>query len=177
MMTTPARPWWIEVEGPSLSQGDYLPKCLIPLFAPDYGTEEKTEEVPVKEYDCIVVTQSCDLEYDKAPLVALCPIYPIARYEHVNPKFQHKRAWERVRQGRVEGLHLLASQATPEDNRACLVADFRGIYSLPVEYLKEHAAQLGKRWRLKSPYLEHFSQAFARFFMRVGLPSSIPPFE
>ena len=25
------------------------------------------------------------------------------------------------------------------------------------------------------PFLEHFSQAFARFFMRVGLPSSISP--
>jgi len=29
---------------------------------------------------------------------------------------------------------------------------------------------------LRSPYLEHFSQAFARFFMRVGLPTAIPPF-
>jgi hypothetical protein len=28
----------------------------------------------------------------------------------------------------------------------------------------------------RSPYLEHFSQAFARFFMRVGLPSTIPGF-
>ncbi|MEZ2279409.1 MAG: hypothetical protein ACBR12_21120, partial [Microcoleus sp.] len=35
---------------------------------------------------------------------------------------------------------------------------------------------LNDRWRLKSPYLEHFSQAFARLFMRVGLPSAIPPF-
>jgi hypothetical protein len=32
-------------------------------------------------------------------------------------------------------------------------------------------------WRLQSPYLEHFSQAFARFFMRVGLPSAVPPFK
>jgi hypothetical protein len=38
------------------------------------------------------------------------------------------------------------------------------------------AAALGNRWRLQSPFLEHFSQAFARFFMRVGLPSAVPPF-
>ncbi len=176
-MTTPTAPWWVEIEGRTLAQGDYLPKCLVPFFAPDYGTEERIQEVPAKEYDCIVITQSCDLESDKAPLVALCPINPISRFENVNPRFQQKRAWERVRQGRVEGLHLLASQTAPEDSRASLVADFREIYSLPVEYLKEHAAQLGKRWRLKSPYLEHFSQAFARFFMRVGLPSSIPSFR
>jgi hypothetical protein len=29
---------------------------------------------------------------------------------------------------------------------------------------------------LLPPYREHLSQAFARFFMRVGLPVDIPPF-
>ena len=65
----------------------------------------------------------------------------------------------------------------PADNGICLVADFREIYSLPIAYLRERATQLGRRWRLQSPYLEHFSQGFARFFMRVGLPSSIPAFR
>lgn len=32
------------------------------------------------------------------------------------------------------------------------------------------------RWRLRSPFLEHFSQAFALFFMRVGLPFGIPKY-
>jgi hypothetical protein len=58
-----------------------------------------------------------------------------------------------------------------------LVVDFRQIISLPFAYLSRHAEQLGPRWRLQSPYLEHFSQAFARFFMRVGLPSALPPFR
>jgi len=29
---------------------------------------------------------------------------------------------------------------------------------------------------LNSPYLEHLSQNFARYFMRVGLPSDLPDF-
>lgn len=174
-MTT-AVAWWVQIEEPHLAQGDYLPRCFVPFFAPDYGTKEGIQDVPVKEYDCIVVTQSCDLENDKASLVALCPIYPISAYEEVNPDLKQKGAWERVRQGRVEGLHLLASLDDPSNNRSCLVADFREIYSLPTGYLKQHAQSIGRRWRLQSPYLEHFSQAFARFFMRVGLPSSIPPF-
>jgi hypothetical protein len=49
--------------------------------------------------------------------------------------------------------------------------------SLPVAYLANHAGQQGDRWRLQSPYLEHFSQAFARFFMRVGLPVQIPEYK
>lgn len=167
--------WWIEVEGALLAQGDYLPRCLVPFFEPEYGTSQVLQEVPVREYDCIVVTQSCDLQNDKAPLVALCPIYPIEQYDSVNPGF--RKRWEEVRQGRVAGLHLIASTESPSDNRACLVTDFRQIYSLPIVYLNRHASLLGRRWRLRSPYLEHFSQAFARFFMRVGLPSSIPPYK
>jgi hypothetical protein len=57
------------------------------------------------------------------------------------------------------------------------IVDFREIYSLPFGYLEKHAANIGSRWRLRSPFLEHFSQIFARFFMRVGLPSSIPEFK
>ena len=85
--------------------------------------------------------------------------------------------WEEVRKGRIEALHLLSSPINPANNREALLADFREIYSLPFEFLTRHAAAQGKRWRLRSPYLEHFSQAFARFFMRVGLPAAIPPFK
>lgn len=169
--------WWSRVDGTKLFQGDFLPRCLVPFPNPDYGTTSETQVVGVREYDCIVLTQSCDLEQGKAPLVALCPLYPISKFEHVNPKLQKKGAWERVRKGKIEGLHLVASMDDPGNNRACFVADFREIYSLPIAYLQEHAENLDGRWRLQSPYLEHFSQAFARFFMRVGLPSDILKFE
>ena len=169
--------WWVQVESSHLAQGDYLSGCLVPSFEPTYGTGERTHKVPVKEYDCIVVTQSCDLDNEKVSLVALCPVFSIAEYEEMNPSARQKGAWNKVRTGRVEGLHLLASMQTPADDRSCFVVDFHEIYSLPVGYLQSHASNLGPRWRLQSPFLEHFSQAFARFFMRVGLPSAIPPFK
>ncbi|MFO0177729.1 MAG: hypothetical protein ACK55P_11070, partial [Planctomyces sp.] len=61
-------------------------------------------------------------------------------------------------------------------NKHSFVVDFGHIVSLPIDYLEDHAASLGVRWRLGSPFLEHYSQAFARFFMRVGLPSGIAQF-
>jgi hypothetical protein len=103
------------------------------------------------------------------------PVFSIAEFEAVNPAFAKKGRWNEVLKGRVEGLHLLASPSIPEDNLQALVVDFREIYSLPYDYLVDRAAHLGSRWRLRSPCLEHFSQAFARFFLRVGLPSTIPP--
>lgn len=175
-------PFWIKVNEANLRQGDYLPNCLvpIPIFDPDNfsrNPEGQEIDVEVRELDLIVLTQSCDLENKKAQFVALCPIYPIVEFEKVNPDFARKGKWNEVRRGRVEGLHLLASPNDPSNNRDALVVDFRQIYSLPFAYLIRHAEKIGSRWRLQSPFLEHFSQTFARFFMRVGLPSSIPEFK
>lgn len=178
VMPEPAHVWWTQVGGPALAQGDLLSACPIPLFQPDFDDDpRRTHSVMVKEYNCIIVTQSCDLDNERATLVALCPVFTLAEFEQEIPSFTRKGEWEQVRKGRVEGLHLLASRNHPADSRDSLAVDFRQIFSLPRDYLGVHAAGLGLRWRLNSPYLEHFSQAFARFFMRVGLPSSIPPFQ
>jgi hypothetical protein len=169
-------PFWIGVHDASLVQGDYLPNCLVPVIPDDYGMAPGPDEVSIRPTDLIVVTQTCDLVNAKSGMVALCPIHSLSEFESMNQNFKKKGAWEEVRKGRREGLHLLASPTHPEDSRGALVVNFREIYSLPVGYLARHAASLGSRWRLQSPFLEHFSQAFARFFMRVGLPSAIPPF-
>lgn len=167
--------FWIETKEAALRQGDYLPQCLVPVFVPDL-TVPGTQEISADEYNVLVVTQSCDLEQRKVRLVAVCPLYSLSEFEAVNPAFAKKGRWNEVLKGRVEGLHLLSSPTNPSNNRDALVVDFREIYSLPFDYLTLRASQLGSRWRLRSPYLEHFSQAFARFFMRVGLPSTIPSF-
>jgi hypothetical protein len=169
--------FWSAVQSHQLAQGDLLQNCFVPVFPPDFGTTLSPQEVPVATANLIVVTQSCDLENRKVQLVALCPIHSLAEFETASPDFAKKGKWEEVRQGRREGLYLLPSPSAPENNREALVVDFRQIVSLPFAYLRRHAEQLGPRWRLQSPYLEHFSQAFARFFMRVGLPSAIPPFK
>src|SRR5207247_1878823 len=106
----------------ALRQGDYLPRCLVPVFGPDFAAAG-IHEVTAEEYDLIVVTQSCDLEQGKVRLVAACSIYPVLEFEAVNPAFAKKGRWNEVLKGRVEGLHLLSSPANPEDNREALVVD------------------------------------------------------
>ena len=174
----PTGDFWIATRGRLLAQGDLLRDCLLPVFGPSVRVDEETEAiVDVCQLDVIIVTQSCDLENDKAQFVALCPIYSLEEFTRINPKFSKKHERDEVRKGRHEGLHMLASPTNPANNLEALIVDCRQIYSLPIEYLSAHAESLGDRWRLQSPYLEHFSQAFARFFMRVGLPSSIPQFK
>ncbi len=164
-----------------LAQGDLLPKCRVPVIPDDFGASgdsgAEESEVELASADLIVLTQSCDLAQRKAPFVTLCRAFSLARYEELNPAFAAKGRWEEVRKGRREDLHMLGGHERPDDNRQAIIIDFRQIHSLPVGYLQRHAERLGDRDRLRSPYLEHFPQAFARFFMRVGLPASIPPFK
>jgi hypothetical protein len=169
--------FWVGIQSADLAQGDLLPACYVPDFPPDFGSRDVGNEVQISEADLIVVTQSCDLENKKVAFVALCPINTVTVFEQFNPIFKKKGVWEEVRQGRREGLYLVPSPEHPESSHAALVIDFRQIISLPVGYVTAHASRAGPRWRLQSPYLEHFSQALARFFMRVGLPSAVPPFK
>ncbi|MBM4091710.1 MAG: hypothetical protein FJ276_20125 [Planctomycetes bacterium] len=176
--------FWMSVREMNLRQGDLLPGCWIPEYPADFA--EQTDEARIIEADqadLIVITQTCDLEHARVSLIALCPVWSIMDFEEAQTTQERGKSgkawrdfWNNVRKGRSPTLHLLASPTTPAVARAALIVDFRAIYSLPVGYLSRHAGQLGDRWRLRSPFLEHFSQALARSFMRVGLPSSVPEF-
>lgn len=122
------------------------------------------------------MTQSCDLVQNKAKSVALCPIYTLEELADKNTSYKNIKEWEKIRQGRIEGWHMVAGFSGTINHQA-LVVDFRQIYSLPIGFLNRFILKAQNRKRLKSPYLEHTAQSFARFFMRVGLPSSIAQFK
>lgn len=168
---------WKLIDETLLQQGDVLDGCAIPIVQSDFRYDAEGGEIEVEIRRLIVATQSCDLENDKAPYVALCPLYTLPEFRETNPKFLNKNQCESVRRGKIEGLYMLPSPSEPDDNQQSFIVDFRMIVSLPIEYLSSHASDLGERPRLNSPFVEHFSQAFARFFMRVGLPSQIPAFK
>ncbi len=84
---------------------------------------------------------------------------------------------ESLRRGYLPGYHLLNKCEIDGFKRDYLIVDFRSVYSVPFDFIVELVKKRGKRLRLLPPYREHLSQAFARFFMRVGLPVDIPPFR
>lgn len=168
--------------GVELAQGDLLSDCVVPELPSDFvpppaGSAELSYSFIGRIVTLIIVTQSCDFDQGKVDFVALCPSFTLQEFAAANPVYARRGAWETVRQGRQHALHPLAPAHGWEQPPQYRVVDFRMIHSLPLGYLQRHAGQLGTRLRLRSPYLEHFSQAFARFFMRVGLPSDIPPFK
>lgn len=84
---------------------------------------------------------------------------------------------EEARRGNVPGFHILAPCSLPTAIREIRIVDIRRIFSLPVGFVRKEAEGVDARLRLLPPYRAHLAQAFARFFMRIGLPLDIPPFR
>ncbi len=162
------------VEGAEILQGDLLDGC--PVVIPTVDTAEEIEAhegeltAYIDNYNVVVMSQSCDLKYDKVDLVLVCPVWS---YEALAEKYGHLRKSEvrvELQRGNLPGYHLIRECTLEQSYRSVSVVDFRNVYSLPHDFLKRFAEQQGRRVRLMPPYREHLAQAFARFFMRVGLP-------
>lgn len=171
---------WYEIVGNSepVLQGDFLLSC--PVFVPAPGValkENETLPFEITEYDVIVMSQSCDLIQKKIDLVLVCPIWLLSEFEKNNDFFKKKEGKEALRQGNVPGYHLLNKCEIDGLIRDYMVVDFRHSYSLPFTFINDISRKQDKRLRLLPPYREHLSQAYARFFMRVGLPIDIPKFK
>ncbi len=123
------------------------------------------------------MSQSCDLVQNKLELVLVCPIWSLSEFENKNPSYKGPKMKESLRRGYLPGYHLLNRCEIDGFKTDYLVVDFRNIYSVPFDFLVELSKKRGNRLRLLPPYREHLSQAFARFFMRVGLPVDIPQFK
>ncbi len=168
-------PWYEVVNGSLLQQGDLLPDCPVVLPSPDIGFPLRKSDVPADliTFDVVVMSQSCDLANDKVHDVIVCPHWDLRNAAHMDSSLQHKKAPEEVRKGRRPRYLLLDSSKLVNPPLGVRIIDFGRIFSLPKPFLAQLAAHSGERLRLCPPYREHLAQAFARFFMRVGLPQDI----
>lgn len=173
--------WYEIVEAnTNLMQGDFIINCPNVSLPENISHIKDLEnanapEVDIAVYDVVILSQSCDLEGKKVDVVLVCPIYPLSKAGEVNQYFNSSEGKEALRLGFLPGYHLLDKCDFSSWTDFVLV-DFRNVFGVPYEFLVNYSKSCGKRTRLKSPYREHLSQAFARFFMRVGLPSTIPSF-
>lgn len=169
-------PWYEVVSGPDLLQGDLIQDCPI-LTPTEVPTSEGTDLTAIRgEADVVVMTQSCDLIADKVNQVLLCPVWLVDEMKERHPHFRDKKLLNKIVQGHVVGVHMLAECGIDGHERQPRVVVLKESYTVPIDLLKQVAEAEGDRLRLRPPYREHLAQAFARFFMRVGLPQNIPKF-
>ena len=182
--------WYSRVEAQTpLTQGDLISDCPVIAWAAGplnlSGSEEgevlKAATTAVRA-DVVVMTQACDLEYNKVDNVIMCPHISVSEYrkawEEEMKRLKQtptKKAWGRfcedIRDGYIWNLSILNTGESGDLKTEHRVVDFHDVYTIPRSFRESLLKQRGRpRLRLNPPYREHLSQAFARFFMRVGLP-------
>lgn len=172
-------PWYETVEDSGeLQQGDFIPNCPI-VIPPSEIKENQEIEISIDLIDSIVLTQSCDLANSKLEIVLVCPYYALSTFIESLPEHQtsstkaKKRVIDNLRKGYLPGYHLLDKSKFADFENDYKVVDFKNVYGIQFKLLKEITSSKSQRIRLLPPYREHLSQAFARYFMRVGLPQDI----
>jgi hypothetical protein len=176
----------------SLTQGDIIFDCPVSVWTEIPLELKRRNELEIlktansfKLADVIVMTQACDLENNKVKNVTLCPHISISdfktdwetamRNQNQNPT---EKAWNKFFEGLKDGYvwnkSLLNNSIIYKQTFEHRVVDFYDIYTIPKSFLEALLRKRKKsRPQLISPYREHLSQAFARFYMRVGLPTPI----
>ena len=173
--------WYKIVNGDDIQQGDILENCPVLILptklqfdSPEISSQPY--ELPFEGRDIIVMSQTCDMikGREKIPEVLLCALWK--KSDLASGTMSTNDDWNDARKGRMPGFHVLNKCDLQGFKRDYMVVDFRRVHSLPIDFVRNIAAELGNRICLLPPYREHLSQAFARFFMRVGLPVDIPEF-
>lgn len=162
-------PWYELVEGEELEQGDILWRCPVIVPVVDEGEHIAAD---VDEFDVIVMTHSCDLAHEKTTDVLLCPHWDLQDAMKMDRSLD-KGKIKQILKGQIFRYAMLNKSDIPECPMGIRIVDFGRVFSLPKNFVQQLAVEQGKRLRLCPPYREHLAQAFARFFMRVGLPQEI----
>jgi len=168
--------WYTIVEeSEEMQQGDFIPKC--PILVPPQSFEDEELNVEVQLIDSIIMSQSCDLSNQKIEIVLVCPVYSLKTFldslpqEQVSTIKAKRKIISDLKQGNLPSYHLMNKSEIHFDDYQ--VVDFKNVYGIHMDSLKGICKSLDKRIRLLPPYREHLSQAFARYFMRVGLPQDL----
>lgn len=200
-MKSDSFPWYEQVKPDvPITQGDLIDSCpvlafdQIPSMAPPVHTDAILAALEghygVLPTRVVVMTQACDLAQGKARSVIMCPVNHVDDYRNdweaalrAAGKSPKPDDWpnrlKQIKDGRILNLCLLKEWKAQIAGNLSIprqIVDFGEVFSLPFDFLNIWVlAQNQNRLRLLPPYREHLSQAFARYFMRVGLPQDVDP--
>ena len=160
--------WYEAITGYStLQQGDILEDFTVYELSPDGHSS-----APVL-YDLMLMTQSCDINDPSLSHLVFCPIWTRAQIEAKDATFFASGKITYLAKYRMIGWYPIEKCEISGLERPWRVVQFQRIITVARESTDQYLKEAKPRLRLLTPYREHMSQHFARFFMRVGLPREL----
>lgn len=158
---------WTATTGDGHEQGDLLRGLPVVHVEQVDLSGTPTVRSQVQTIDAILVTQTCDLENEKIRNILLARVvswadFAAAQFAAENTAVKGRSFRRNLIRGDIPPLMLLHErQAQPR--LAWSISDFRELHVVERCRIDLFVAQPGnrRRLRLRSPYKEHFAQAFA----------------
>lgn len=162
--------WYEQTD--ALWQGTILRATRV--FEESAESEEgKPPRVVSRTADAIVLTQSCDID---KPAQNRLLVAEVQSYRRLAEDFGKPVSEKGYRKDLIAGRSLADFLLPPAQEVLddWSVVNFRELYTVDRDRVASGADTFVG---LASPYREHLGQAFARFMMRVGLPTGLFEFE
>ena len=173
-------PWFeLQEDSTDITQGGIIKGCPVPILKElDISEEGQSVKAEISIIDGIVLTQACDIANKKVDNIILCSIISKSEFEEIQrSKNKNEKEISKgilgIIKGQQNSYHIINNYKSEEFSQDYYIINFKDIFSIPLDVACAIAKRNGKRLRLCPPYREHLSQAFARYFMRVGLPINI----
>lgn len=166
--------WYESVEAGEIpQQGELIRNIPLLDFTADYltPTEGGVVDINVVEYNVVLITHSCDIAQNNVELLQVCSYYQLSEFIESKAEFNTRSKLSQLLDGKF-GRYLVCEQGEDYPTEP-LVVDLSQVFTVRRTYVEQYIAIHGSRLRLKPPYREFLSQAFARFFMRVALPRTV----
>lgn len=174
-------PWYGRIDSKEpLQQGELVFKC--PIVKPPVDFEKiYTDGVDIDIYNAVVISQACDLIYQKINIVQITPFVTLKEFGEKHPEFNSSakniKNRNKLREGLVVGRILLNSCEEYTGINDYLVVDFSSTFGVDYKFLTHHVQKQQLRVSLLPPYRERLTQFYAAWVMRIGLPIDIPKFK
>lgn len=175
----------------ALSHGEIISNLIqFRIFYESLGNSPSISTRPYPHAYAIVCTQGCDLVQDfnartavpnnesqKLPSILLCETFVAEELRAAREL--NSKLWKDVRNNNNKRYHYLAAvdarQDAIQEGLPSLCVDFKRYFCLQPQEMYDLTRSSGpqkalRRCQLRSPYLEHFSDRFAHYQARVGLP-------
>lgn len=170
--------WYASDIDANIEQGDiFLDFPLNRVL--EFPEDDEIVDIRQEPLDLIVLTQTCYIV--NGPKVDDILLALIQNYDTTanDTKFNWLREKNAIK-GLVDGNNS-AFLLLPENDGVVKFnwsfINFHHLYTVPYGYIQKIANESPNRLRLKSPYLEHVSQGFAKYMMKVALPETLERFK